>query len=111
MPDFPSTRRLPRSRLGPQCRHNLGPCCDVAKLPLTNNERKQRAQDRKHNRIPKEDQKLSLNSEILKSRPLWSTSFYRETNELFTYRDYPRVKRIIQGCTRLFLENLHQVFT
>jgi hypothetical protein len=88
-------------------------CCDVAKLPLTNNERKQRAQDRKHNQIPKEDQNLSLNSEILKSRsPLQvpvgrSASFYRETKELFTYRDYPHVKRMEQGFTRLFLGNLY----
>jgi hypothetical protein len=43
-------------------------CCDVAKLPLTNNESKQKIQDHKLNRIPKEDQKLSLNGEILKGR-------------------------------------------
>jgi hypothetical protein len=33
----------------------------------TNNEGKQRAQDHKHNLIPKEDQKISLNRVILKS--------------------------------------------
>jgi hypothetical protein len=43
-------------------------CCDVAKIPLTNNEREQRAHEGKQNQIPKEDQNLSLNSEILKSR-------------------------------------------
>jgi hypothetical protein len=38
-----------------------------AKAIHMNNEGKQKAQNHKHNWIPKEDQKLSLNSVILKS--------------------------------------------
>jgi hypothetical protein len=48
--------------------HGLGICCDVAKLPLTNNESKLKTRDHKLNQIPKEDEKLSLGSEIVKSR-------------------------------------------
>jgi hypothetical protein len=33
-------------------------------------------------------------------------SFYREANELFTFREYPRVKRIKTECARLFPGNL-----
>jgi hypothetical protein len=36
-----------------------------------------------------------------------SASFYREMNELFTYRDYPRVKWINTECARLILGGLH----
>jgi hypothetical protein len=39
-----------------------------SKATHTNNEGKLKAQDHKHYRIPKEDQKLSLNIVILKSR-------------------------------------------
>jgi hypothetical protein len=56
-----------------------------------------------------EDQKLFLNREFLKSLSFYkcrSTSFYREMNELFTYRDCPRVKRIDTKCARLILEGL-----
>jgi hypothetical protein len=35
-----------------------------------------------------------------------SVSFYREANGLFTFREYPRVKRIKTECARLFLGNL-----
>jgi hypothetical protein len=33
-------------------------------------------------------------------------SFYREADELFTFREHPRVKRIKTECARLFLRNL-----
>jgi hypothetical protein len=79
------------------CLKKLQPLlCNSKLLTRTMNE-EQRAQDQRLNRIPKGDQKLFVNSVILKSRsPLQcqSTSFYRETNGLFTYRDCPRVKRI-----------------
>jgi hypothetical protein len=35
-----------------------------------------------------------------------SVSFYREASGIFTYRDYPRVKRIETECNRLILGNL-----
>jgi hypothetical protein len=35
-----------------------------------------------------------------------SISFYREASELFTYREYSRVKRIEIECARLFLGGL-----
>jgi hypothetical protein len=35
-----------------------------------------------------------------------SVSFYREASELFTYRDYPRVKWIETECARLILGSL-----
>jgi hypothetical protein len=35
-----------------------------------------------------------------------SVSFYREANGLFTFQEYPHVKRIKTECARLFLGNL-----
>jgi hypothetical protein len=50
-----------------------------------------------------------INSRFLKSDPLYkcqSVSIYREADKLFTFREYPRVKRIETECARLLLGNL-----
>jgi hypothetical protein len=88
-------------------------CCDVVKLPLTNNESKQLARNHKLSNQRKTKNLLSTVN-FSKAYPLYkcqSASFYRETNGLFTYRDRPRVKRIELECTRLILGHLHRVFT
>jgi hypothetical protein len=44
-----------------------------------------------------------------KGDPLYkcrSVTFYREASRLFTYRDYPHVKRIETECARLILGGL-----
>jgi hypothetical protein len=86
-------------------------CCVVAKLPHTNNERKQKTRRLKLRRMHKWKTKSSFSTvNFSKADPLckcWSASFYRETNKIFAYRDYPHVKRINIECARLILGSLH----
>jgi hypothetical protein len=86
----------------------VGLCCGVAKLPFTNNKGKLRAQESKPKFKHKQKKtKTSFPTVIFsKVHPLYkcrSVSFYREASRLFTYRDYPRVKRIKTECARLIL--------
>jgi hypothetical protein len=74
-------------------------CCGVAKLPYNNNERNQEAQEPKPKLRFKQKETTRSSSKVNFSKvdPHYkcrSVSFYRETSGLFTYRDYPRVKRI-----------------
>jgi hypothetical protein len=87
------------------------PCCGLAKLPFTNNEGKLKAQETKPElRHELEKTKSSFSTvNFSKGDPLYkcrSVSFYREASELFTYRDYPRVKQIETECARLILGSL-----
>jgi hypothetical protein len=86
-------------------------CCGVAELPFTNNEGKLKSQESKpklrHKRKKTKDTFSTVN--FLKVDPLYkcrSVSFYREASRLFTYRDYPRVKRIETEYARLILGSL-----
>jgi hypothetical protein len=62
-------------------------------------------------RIQNKGQQKALYSTVdfSKDDPLYkcrSSPFYREANRLFTFREYPRVKRIKTECARLSLGNL-----
>jgi hypothetical protein len=87
-------------------------CCGVAKLPFTNNERKTKLKNQNQN-LNSNKQKGTKSTFLIvnfsKADPLYkcrSVSFYREANRLFTYREYPHVKRIKTECARLFLGSL-----
>jgi hypothetical protein len=86
-------------------------CCGVAKLPFTNNERNLKAQEPKPKLRQKQKKtKISFSTvNFSKVDPLHkcrSVSFYREASGLFTFREYPHVKRIKTECARLFLGSL-----
>jgi hypothetical protein len=90
----------------------LPPCCGVAKLPFTNNERKRKAQEPKPKLQHKQKKTKSSFSTVnfSKAGPFYkcrSVSFYSEASRLFTYRNYPRVKRINRECARLIFGSLH----
>jgi hypothetical protein len=86
-------------------------CSGVAKLPFTNNGRNLKAQEPKPKLKYKQKKTKCSFSTVNFSNvdPLYkfrSVSFYMEVSRLFTYRDYPRVKRIETECARLILGSL-----
>jgi hypothetical protein len=74
-------------------------------LSLTNNERELKLENQKPKCKAKRQTKASFSTvEFSKVDPLYtrrSVSFYREAGGLFTFREYPRVKRIKTECARL----------